>query len=248
MSQWKAQLPDAYRGVDVDYTIFVSHKHRLIYVATAKAGCSTIKHTLMQAELERSDVRFSSMDDVHDRAIHPLSSPSRQYDFAANLADPSYLKFTFVRDPYSRFLSLYLDKLVRRSDGYFREQVARGLGRDNAHTPTFAEFTALVGEVGPDQFDAHTARLTTRTLFDVIRYDEIGRFESFESDLKGILALRRIDFARFYYAEQRHSASAGHKLAEFYDAASAARVRTLYASDFETFGYDPFPSWVRDLL
>lgn len=247
MSKWRAQLPQAYRGVDVDYTIFVSDKYRLIYVATAKAGCSTIKHTLMQAELERDDVRFASMDDVHDRAIHPLSSPSRQADFAANLADPSYLKFTFVRDPYSRLLSLYLDKLVRRGDGYFREQVERGLELAAGQTPTFAEFAALVGDVGPDRFDTHTAQLTTRTLLDVISYDEVGRFESFERDLERILALRSVDFARFYYSEQRHSSSAGARLAEFYDAATAERVRALYASDFEAFGYDPFPGWVRDL-
>lgn len=244
MSSWRSALPAPYRLVDVDYTIFVSDKFRLIYVATAKTGCSTVKHTLMQAELERTDIRFSTMDEVHDRTVHPLSSPSRRPDFAADLASPDYLKFCFVRDPYARLLSLYLDKVVRRQDGYFREQV---LALTNGQAPTYEEFVALVGEAGPDGFDTHTARLTTRTLIELVRYDEIGRFESFETDLRRILSQRGIDFDRYYFAEQRHWSAAEQKLANHYDAATAARVRELYASDFEAFGYDTHPAWVRGL-
>lgn len=238
------QLPDAYSRVNLNYVTFVSNKYRLIYVATAKAGCSTVKHTLMQAELERDDVRFPEMDDVHDRAIHPLSSPARQYDFAANLAEPLYLKFCFVRDPYARLLSLYLDKLVRRRDGYFRERMAEISGRPKDETPPFPAFVAAVAEIGPDLFDSHTERQTTRTMQGVIAYDVIGRFESFEADLRRILESRGIDFDRYYYAERRHASAANDRLAAMYDAQTAALTRAMYASDFERFGYDPAPAWL----
>lgn len=241
------KLPPRPKGVDLGYSVFISNKYRLIYFATEKAGCSTIKHTLMQGELERADVRFPSMDQVHDRATHPLSAPAKQYDFAENLADPAYLKFCFVRDPYSRLLSLYLDKIVRRQDGYFRAHVLAALKQEGGHTPSFAEFLALVEQAGPDHFDGHTVRQTTRTWLEVVSYDAIGRFETFEPDLRRIFAQRAFDFDRYYYAERRHYSGAEARLTEFYDANSAAQVRALYASDFAAFNYEPNPDWLRNL-
>lgn len=241
------KLPPTPKGVNLGYSVFISNKYQLIYFATEKAGCSTIKHTLMQGELGRTDVRFPSMDQVHDRGFHPLSAPARQYDFAANLHDPAYLKFCFVRDPYARLLSLYLDKIVRRQDGYFRGHILAKLEQESGYTPSFAEFLALVERIGPDHFDGHTVRQATRVWLDVVPYDAIGRFETFEADLRRILTLRAFDFDRYYYAERRHSSAAEARLAEFYDTGTAALVRSIYASDFDAFGYTPYPEWLQVL-
>lgn len=240
-------LPEAYRRVAINYVTFISHKHRLIYVATSKAGCSTIKHTPMQAELERGDIRFAEMDDIHDRAAHPLETPAQQADFPALLADSGYFKFCFVRDPYVRILSAYLDKLVRRRDGFMRQTTLERLGAPQGYTPSFAAFVDLVQRVDPDIFDGHTERQTTRTLHGVISYDFIGRFERFEDDLRFALTRCGIDFDRYFYAEKRHASSAGAKLAQAYDRATAARVRDMYAGDFEVFGYSPEPDWLKAL-
>jgi hypothetical protein len=85
--------------------IHVDDEDKFLYVEIPKAGCSSIKYELFFKR------RFGAMyprDSMH----HVLG-----YKFAETLFRyRNYFKFTVVRDPYTRFMSAYFEKIFCRRD------------------------------------------------------------------------------------------------------------------------------------
>lgn len=138
----------------------------------------------------------------------------------------SLYRFTFVRNPYVRVLSAYLDKIERKA--------AHG-GR----AVSFLEFLRRL-ERGELYRNAHWAPQASLLLLPVTEYDFIGRVESLERDLAAVLEiLQGRPGDRTPRSALGNWTGAGGRLAQYYDDASLALVRRLYARDFEVFGYEP---------
>jgi hypothetical protein len=110
---------------DVSYRYNLSQKHRYLYVETPKVACTTIKAFLQAAE--GRDISDQNFEEVHDRDKSPLLKPDKRPDLLFDLlgSDNSF-KFTFVRNPYTRILSAYLDKIKRTS---VEQAIAYGAAR-----------------------------------------------------------------------------------------------------------------------
>lgn len=152
------------------------------------------------------------------------------------------MKFCFVRNPYSRLLSVYLDK-IQRSRGQKR-QVLLHMGKDPSqlNAPvSFSEFVDVVCEQPIVNMDPHWRVQYYQTFQDGITYDFIGRLESFRQDIVTVMTRINKDFGRYLSEERRNATDAAELLGKHYTEALVRKVRAKYAKDFEAFGYSDRP-------
>ena len=143
----------------------------------------------------------------------------------------SLFRFTVVRNPYTRTLSAYLDKIERRA---VRE------GRESS----FAEF--LHKARAQPRFlysNAHWAPQSSLMLIPVEQFDLIGKVESLDEDLAEIKRRIRPDQQQPVTSFKRNATGAGDKLRRYYTDELITLVQELYQDDFRTFGYSTdFPA------
>ena len=235
---------------DLNYRFNLSARHRYLYVETPKAGCTTIK-AMLQAHEGRLSAR-SGFDDAHRTQDLKIRGPRDDLKrFFEILASGDAYRFTFVRNPFSRVLSAYLDKICNRfpsgnwntgPQSCERVQRERRLRRKGLGLPlhgeiSFIQFLEAVLSADACDLDVHWRPLHLLTRPDLIEYDFIGRFEQFDQDLHYIAY--RLGMSPI--ADERgrsHRTDAGEKIQQYYNARCAGIVREIYRHDFELFGYD----------
>ena len=138
-------------------------------------------------------------------------------------------RFTFVRNPFTRTLSAYLDKVERRA-------IERRAIRDNKKT-AFKKFL-LELDAGKLHSNAHWAPQSDLFLIPADQFDFIGRVESLQTDLSKVKnRLLDTDSAEPVKSFLGNATNATSKLALYYDDETARLVRKLYRQDFDLFGY-----------
>ena len=175
--------------------------------------------------------------------------------------------FAMVRNPYTRVLSAYLDKIARRIDGpkpgragrdeafdrmVERIEAFRADALDPAAFPriSFEVFLRwLEADASPACRNEHWAPQTAILGQWIDRCDGIGRFEAMDRDAPVIL---RAMGSRVSFPDQAKirfpATAASDRLAEHYTPAAAEIVRRLYAADFARLGYDPDIGAARAVL
>ncbi len=133
-------------------------------------------------------------------------------------------RFAFVRNPFTRTLSAYLDKIERRAI------------RQNKNT-TFKKFLFEL-DAGKLHSNAHWAPQSDLFLIPAEQFDFIGRVESLQTDLskvkKRLLNTHDVEPVKSFLGNATNATS---KLALYYDDEATQLVRKLYRKDFELFDY-----------
>jgi hypothetical protein len=163
-----------------------------------------------------------------------FTKPSEMTEEAVNGLDGIF-KFVFVRNPYTRLLSAYLDKVVRRK--YF----AADGKYPNTHfskmttPPSFQEFCNYLTEDGLYQ-NAHWAPQKDLLLLPLEKFDFIGKFESLENDIQYLLNRLGGDP---YHIDRAGPPSTGADglLGQYYSPELYELISELYQEDFNLFGY-----------
>lgn len=144
--------------------VFFDPRLGVAVLAIPKAGCSAIKHWLVDALGERGPLGAAGQD-VHGFAFERYSLASHEaggdavWAFAAR-------RVGFVRDPLARLRSAFIDKLVRPADADLFppaaalvariaevDGVASGPGR--IRRPSFRRFVEFVLDAESSTLDAH---------------------------------------------------------------------------------------------
>jgi hypothetical protein len=174
--------------------IVVSETSRLLYCPVPKVASSNWKYLIR---------KFEGLDDYFDlsKAHSPETSGLRYLtDYAPGeverlLADPSFFKFAFVRDPYARALSCYMDKFQTREEAYVRTEYraflaqlydwrhARSVDIETAPRPSFPEFVDELAKQGPTAMNDHWMPQALLCGFGEMPYDFVGRMESLAADV-----------------------------------------------------------------
>jgi hypothetical protein len=220
------------------YSCNISLRFRYVFIEVPKVACSSIKLTLQRAELDDPTFQREDFEDLHLRRFSPLLRPDQVGNLRRLLEAPDFVRFCFVRNPFTRLLSCYLDKIVGNRPQ--KQSVLRQLGRftqDMDAPVTFAEFVDAVAAQPDAVKDPHWAVQWQHTLQGRIAYEMIGRYETFEQDFRTILDRIGIDHGRYHATERRHATSAARKLTDHYDVRMIEQVRRVYREDFEGFGY-----------
>lgn len=246
MSDWMPRWNDfqksaekCFRYLKAEDLIHASHislKNKYLYVETAKVGCSTLKKVLIDAEYE-GKVAPVEGEYLHFREFSPLLNARQVGDFSQFLDRPDIFKFCFVRNPYSRLLSCYLDKIVHRKGQHYPLMIQLGYGPFSEKVLSFAEFIDAIIAQPVGLMDPHWRTQYYATFQDGIEYDFIGRFENFEMDLKKAINQTAINFERYYNVQNNHATKANSQLATYFTAEIADKVYHKFKIDFDYFGY-----------
>ena len=217
---------------DIDYLINISEKYHYIYFETPKVGCSTIKKTLQLLEV---DDPSTLPDWVHDKDKSPLKSPLNLEKGFDKYLQGDYYKFSFVRNPYTRILSCYLDKIL----GPERYKRIPPLGFASDDIITFEAFLRAVKKQSVSEMDVHWMPQYILLGSDNIKLDFIGKQESFTEDLNTVLSniindrVNRLEIIN----EIPHAVGANARLNEYLTPQAIELINDIYDVDFRRYGY-----------
>lgn len=228
--------------------IIVSEKSRLVYCPVPKAASSNWKFLIR---------KFEGLDDYDDmaRAHLPATSGLRYLtDYSPReveslVADPSFFKFAFVRDPYARAVSCYMDKFLNAADEYVQNEYrgfvaelydwrfARSLDVDTAPRPSFVEFVDELAKQSPMAMNEHWRPQTLLCGFGEMPYDFIGRMDNLEADAAYVL--ERLSRQNEQFPSQKDigfpsSGASDGKGDDFLTLETMTKLRIIYDVDFNS--------------
>lgn len=225
-----------------DYSVNISTRYRYLYVETPKVACSSIKMTLQRLELDDPHYSRPDFEDMHNRNFSPLLKPSQVGNLDKFIARKDIFKFCFVRNPYTRLLSAWLEKIAGNQPQ--KSQILLQLGREPLRLEqevTFSEFVQAVAAQPVSTMDPHWRMQYYQTFQPGLKFNFIGRFESLDADFRQVLSRLTDTFEPYVTKEERHRSSAGERLAEFYTPELIELVFDKYRTDFDYFGYAKKP-------
>jgi hypothetical protein len=199
----------------------VIDEKRLVYIVNSKVACSSIKKTLIRKTV-CDDCRGLIHDELSRNTLQKLPVDIRnEYDF-----------FTFVRNPFDRVVSCYVDKFIkersrRRDSMYFDDYLFGYL----ATTKDFSDFVRRIIKIPFFLSDRHflpQCKLITDQGLPALT---IKKFESLEDDFKSIKDRFKLkDLPHFNYTKK-----IDWRL--FYTKETTELVYRYYKEDVDTFGY-----------
>jgi hypothetical protein len=205
------------------------------YVSIPKAGCSSIQRILANSWAD-----FNGLPPVSN----PHSKRGRELLFYWDSSErpifteilPRIELFTVVRNPYSRLLSAWLDKVrgAKKEGLSFAKRHRLG---DPAML-SFADFVDTLYKTSPDYYDHHWATQVSICNITRIPYSHVGSLENIDQTLEWISALLPTNKSS-HAAYAPHGTSSSNKLTSFYDDEVASKVYSIYRDDFTSFGYSP---------
>lgn len=145
-------------------SILISHKLKVVYIPVFKVATTSMMWNIAYLESNPHIMAAFEKLDTGDlmKVLHDMSSPAWEnhtvFEFMAPqineiFDDPSYLKFGFVRNPYDRIVSAYVDKVMRPpvDSEEYQDQMYSLYGFDekvrayvNETRPTFRDFLSAV--------------------------------------------------------------------------------------------------------
>lgn len=218
----------------------VSDEHRFVYFVVQKVAYSSIKTALLPLFNFAEDGSKLIRED-QTTAVHPLFTESRYQlqnrEFLDGLEDggyDGYFKFGFVRNPWDRLVSCYLQKLDPGGQ-YMRK---RYLGLALREDASFRQFAEAVCEVSDEEANSHfrSQHVVLCGEDGELLPDFIGRFENLQEDFVQVGA--KIGAPHLELPHLTPSLSReGRHYRNFYDAKLAEKVGERFRKDIELFGY-----------
>lgn len=219
--------------------VFVSLSRRYLFSSNEKVANSTLRATFQSLECGG---RLPPHYKPYKRWTGPLLQPSDIADFEGLLADASVKKFCVVRHPYTRLISCYRDKFVKAHGGAGYRRKMRELHLPARGRISFAEFLEGVARQQQTEMNSHWRIQYYNVFFDLIRYDEVIRYEQFNARFPELVAeLYPLDdeATRAIITRNRQPQSSDEMIDAYFTPELKALAQDIYRLDFETFGYDP---------
>ena len=197
----------------------------IIYVSNPKAGCSTIKNSLKQAQ---ADYYVQSGRNTFRRLAEPhLSDDCLRNNGLRSQICKERLLISCVRNPYTRALSGYLD-MVRgnRADQY--PELRKG------RPASFIEHLETLSKMRPEMINSHFRPQHINLDVPNITYDATFFLEN-------IAALPQVLRRQLGGADLKtfapHARGASSEMENQYSVRATDLVQRIYGPDFALFGY-----------
>lgn len=223
----------------------ISHRHHFIFFSNPKTGSESVR-SLLDPYSDIRGVPMWEMDGSnpfysHIRPVEVRDEfRTRDWDFDA------YFKFSFVRNPWARLVSLYrmiFEGSPGRAAG-MRRRLARGVGL-HPSPAGFRRWVRTVQTDGPGGGGPPDQRWQVYGTYSARAYfgDEEGRFlvdriirlEDMDRDLPETLARIGLPGGDRVSIPKVNVRGGDHR--PYYDEATASYVGRMYADDIERFGY-----------
>jgi hypothetical protein len=226
------------------YSSFVSLPKRYMYFEVPKAACTAMKWLLHGLEAG-PPVQWALGKTRREMFIHwrenvPLPSLV-DLDNAAQkhvLESAEFLRITVVRNPYTRLISTWRNKILLYEPGSERVYLdIKGRLPEPGSMPliSFAEFVEYLANKGDLRSgNSHWRRQTDHTFFSAMNFSHVGKFERLGETLRHLQLHLGLSEPPALGARNQ-SPPVGHVA---FDGGLAEMISRLYRTDFETFGYD----------
>jgi hypothetical protein len=250
----RRQVPWPERGYLVHPTA------KFIYCPLQKIACSS----LMRWFLETQGFAAEQIHDVHEQVTGFQLGQLPPTQAVLILNDESYFRFAFVRNPWARLVSAYLNLLVRRhpvAEPILHDLQRRGIKFTKSIPPfaptnfSFEEFLQYLARTSPRTYNVHWK--PQHLFLERIRLDFVGRFERLADDFEVVRQrlgtpqrLARINSTHYLESSAEADEYVGDWLPpallalpaqpqypRFYTKETRQLVARIYARDVETFGY-----------
>jgi hypothetical protein len=220
-------------------------KFNLVYFQVPKVASTSLRSFLYGKMLEGSGTPQRYIDRVTETPYQHglIISFCHLYhysdaQFNAILTDPKVKKFTVVRDPYTRALSAYRDKVVRKHLTATMEQDLKHLfGKTAADEISFDEFCVYLKEIHDTmrRFNQHFKPQWEHLGSGTFPFDKIMHFENLDAELTEFF--REVGLVWDGKKVARHGTGSNDRN----DISTQARdiLREIYRDDFARLGYSP---------
>jgi dermatan 4-sulfotransferase 1 len=214
----------------------VSTGHKYIYVRIPKCANTTITNTLFMYDkgaglngptLKAHTIKrqFETLRDTRKKNLESLKN--------------EYFIFTFLRNPYSRVLSAFLDKI------HFRQHYAKSeyskfmqhLGKKQQDI-SFDDFIGFL-ENGGLYKNPHWTPQISLLPFPPGDFDFIGKTERLSQDMNQVISRVYPDktWEGLYQPEGRRRTNSSGLVSQYYNDSLVEKVYSLYKEDFDAFGF-----------
>ncbi len=244
------------------FRLFLAAEQRLALVLNPKVGSTFLRGLLTAGYAQHlgcadpSQGRYRVLKKAREMPVAPVR------DYWNFLRRPErYAVHAIVRDPYARIVSAWRDKFVDghnatpdgRDAGYPRSiragvlAQARGVARDqglpgarDGELVPFETFLSMVEREQEGRRNSHWEAQWRVLQADVLPFTGFIRMEDgLGPPLAALLAPLGFDHDWVLAHAARPANPSSEPKEAVLNAALAARIQTLYAQDFEAFGYDP---------
>ncbi|MGO4566522.1 glycoside hydrolase family 99-like domain-containing protein [Rhizobium sp. 2YAF20] len=253
MDRLTAESPDLVQHLRGES--YLSRRHRLLYVSTPKAACTTLKWWFASLEGYAQSIHEATDSNQSDPelAIHDLSLRMAPHvtglgleDLKEPLVSEQYFRFAVVRNPYKRVFSAWQSKLLLReplqaapyADSAFFHYPVNNASDITEAFEAFLEH--LAANEAPSFWDHHWTPQFNILRPDLIDYSVIAKIEQ-PSELSAPIMKWIGQYATDPFGVRRANESLIPYLPEFLTDRSAELVARLYSADFDSFGYDRKP-------
>lgn len=176
--------------------------------------------------------RMKTRRDIHYKEAKRMFATPADLSSREVMQISSLFKFTVVRNPYTRILSAYLDKVER-------------LALRQNKPSSFRDFLYSLKN-GRLYSNGHWVPQAALLLLPIDSFDFIGKVESLDADMAYIEEIITGTFpTEPLRSVPDNFTGANEKTQAYYDPETVELLRRLYRDDFEAFGYPdelPLPS------
>ena len=226
---------------------FVSVRKRYLYFEILKAASTQMIELLRAVENAPSIKAFvdGQQETRRDQFIHarknvPLRSLAHLDDRTQRevLESPDFLRITVIRNPYSRLVSAWRNKVLLCEPQGIEVYLQIKGGRPGLHQKSLVSFKEFVNylenKCDLSTCDPHWRRQVDHTFFPALNFSCVARVEQLEEGLRPFA--EHLGFSKSLVGAGKNeslpvaTASYSEELAE--------KVYSLYQPDFEVLGYD----------
>jgi len=238
---------------------WMTESETLVYRVVPKCACSTIGQIMFYADHGRY-----YDGDIHDatEGLHKWAQDASQPRIEAVVRAGTAPAFTCVRNPYTRILSTFFDKIagIQRNGKRYRGNLIPELSAhygirvdgDFDQIASFRRFLLFARDTirwkKPMEPDIHWSAMSSHVATFIAnggRYDAIFHLEGFEPGMQAVLdrahlrvPVRVADVPRFNESAG-HGPARAHPVADYFDDLARHLMWDIYHRDFRLFRYDP---------
>ena len=242
---------------------WMTESESVVYRVVPKCACSSIGQIMFY-----SDHRKFYDGDIHDATsgMHKWAIEASQPKIEANVKNHSSYAFTCVRNPYTRILSSFFDKIcgVQRNGKRYRgnmvplltQKYGIDVGGDDGtaefdQIASFRRFLLFARDTirwrKPMEPDIHWSAMAGHVSTFIVnggRYDHIFFTEDFDAGMQHVLSniktAHKVNLKKIpkFNESEGHGPKRLHPVEDYFDDLSQHLMWEIYKRDFQLFKYD----------
>ncbi len=217
-----------------NYNTHVFEDYNLTYVETPKNACTSVKRLLSIALLNK-ELKSSN---VHKEFLQTLTRIGKLGPIVTQRAlFGDYFRFAITRNPISRFISAYEDKIM--TNAYERKRIRPKFGFETDDNIELIQFLHKLQAIEDLERDIHFMSQSRVLSFNRIEYDLLIDMNDYQEDITFLLERFEIDFTDNIrdVMSKHHNKNYMKNSINSLSYREEELIRNIYEEDFSNLGY-----------